>query len=61
MIISYQLRIKEEWLFGYKGSFYRALIKEIVEERREQWKVGSLFAIDVPNYEESDYATPIST
>lgn len=55
------LRIKESWLFGYKGSFYKSLIKQVVEERRAQWEVGSLYAIDIPNFKEEDYATPKTT
>lgn len=49
------LRIKDEEMFGYKGSFYRSLIREVVEDRRKQWEAGTLFPIDIPNYVEEDY------
>lgn len=49
------LRIKDKEFFGYKGSFYKSLIKEIVEDRRKQWEVGCLFPIDIPNYVDEDY------
>ena len=49
------LRIKDKEFFGYKGSFYKSLIKEIVDERREQWEKGFLYPIDVPEFEEKDY------
>lgn len=49
------IRIKDREFFGYKKSFYKNFIKEIVEERREQWIKGNLFAIDIPNFNEKDY------
>lgn len=49
------IRIKDREFFGYKGSFYKNLIKEIVEERRNQFEIGTLFPIDFPNYIEEDY------
>lgn len=50
------IRIQEEDLFGYKGSFYKNLIKLVVKERREQWyRGGILYAIDIPNYVDQDY------
>ena len=35
--------------------FYKNLIREIVLERRQQWKTGALFAVDVPHFVEEDY------
>ena len=49
------IRIKDEEFFGYKKSFFKNLIREVVEERRQQWKIGTLFEIDIPNFIESDY------
>lgn len=49
------IRIDDEELFGYKLSFYKNLMKEIVLERREQWEKGALFAIDIPYYKDEDY------
>jgi very-short-patch-repair endonuclease len=49
------IRIKDKELFGYKGSFYKSLVKEIVDERRKQWEIGELFSIDFPNYIDEDY------
>jgi len=40
---------------SYKLSFYKSLIKDIVEERRKQWDSGSLYHIDTPYYNEKDY------
>lgn len=49
------LRMFDWDLTGYKGSFHKSLIKEIVEERRKQWEGGFLYEIDIPNYKEGDY------
>lgn len=49
------LRVREEDLVGQKGSFYKALIKEIVDERRAQWQDGKLYEIDIPRYEDADF------
>lgn len=49
------LRIREEDLRGERGSFYKSLIKEIVEERRKQWQGGKLYEIEIPRYEEADF------
>jgi len=49
------LRIKDEDLFGYKMSFYKSLIKEIVEERREQYTTGRLYPLDFTRYYDQDY------
>lgn len=49
------LRIKDSELHGYKLSFYKNLIREIVKERREQWNIGTLHNIDIPHYNEKDY------
>lgn len=49
------IRIKDKDFFGYKGSFYKSLIKVVVEERREQWEIGKLYPIEIPIYEDGDY------
>jgi very-short-patch-repair endonuclease len=49
------LRIYDKDLNGYKGSFFKNLIREIVEERRKQYDIGKLYAIDIPNYVDEDY------
>lgn len=49
------IRIKDKEFFGFKGSFYKSLIKMIVSERREQWNKGTLYEIDIPNYVDEDY------
>jgi very-short-patch-repair endonuclease len=49
------IRIKDKDLFGYKMSFYKNLIKEVVEDRREQYETGRLYPIDFANYVEHDY------
>jgi very-short-patch-repair endonuclease len=49
------IRIKDKDIFGWKMSFYKSLIKEVVEERRLQWSKGELYAIDIPNFNQNDY------
>lgn len=49
------LRMFDWDLTGYKGSFYKSLIKEIVDERRKQFEGGFLYDIDIPNYKDGDY------
>lgn len=50
------LRIKDADLFGYKGSFYRNLIREVVEERRMGYNSGELYAVDFSRFTcEEDY------
>lgn len=49
------IRIKNDDLFGEKMSFYKSLIKQIVEERRAQWEVGGLYPVDVPYFNQADY------
>ena len=49
------IRIKNEDLFGYKMSFYKSLIKEIVEDRRKQYETGRLYPIDFETYYDADY------
>ncbi len=50
------LRIKDEDMFdSYKSSFYKNLIREIVEERRKQWEMGKLYPIDLTEFNENDY------
>jgi len=46
------IRIKDKDFFGYKGLFYKFLIKEIVDIRREQFISGRLYPIDIPDYSE---------
>ena len=50
------IRIPDEQLKNtYKLSFYKSLIRDIVEERRDMWTKGALYAIDVPYYIDEDY------
>ena len=50
------IRIKEKDLQNkFKARFYKNLIREVVEERREQWRVGTLYEVDIPNFNERDY------
>jgi very-short-patch-repair endonuclease len=49
------IRIKDRDMFGYRGSFFKSLIREVVEERRKQWEIGSLFPIDMTRFNENDY------
>jgi len=49
------IRIQDSDLFGYKMSFYKNLIKDIVGERRKQWEIGQLYEIEIPNYKDEDY------
>lgn len=49
------LRIPDEDLFGEKASFYKFLIHEIVQERREQWNKGVVRPVDFKRFQESDY------
>jgi very-short-patch-repair endonuclease len=49
------IRIKDKEFFGYKGSFYKSLIKMVVSERRKQWTEGLLYEVEIPNYVDEDY------
>lgn len=49
------IRVKDKDLFGYRASFYKNLIKEVVEERMEQYQKGELYHIDIPAFNEDDY------
>lgn len=49
------LRIQDKDLFGFKGSFYKSLIKEIVETRREHRLKGKLYPMDIPSFKEEEY------
>lgn len=49
------IRIKDKDMFGYKGSFYKNLIKEVVNERRKQYEEGCLYPIDIPEYVDKDF------
>lgn len=49
------IRIQDSEFTGYKASFYKNLIKEIVEDRREQYKKGSLYPIEFKRFNQSDY------
>lgn len=39
----------------YGRSFFKSLIMEIVEERRAQWEIGQLVALDVPYFKDEDF------
>lgn len=49
------IRINDNEFFGEKGMFYKYLIKEIVEERRNQYKNGFLYSIEIPDYIDKNY------
>lgn len=49
------IRIQDSEFSGYKASFYKSLIREIVEERREQYQKGSLYPVEFKRFIESDY------
>lgn len=49
------IRIQDSDMFGYKLSFYKNLIKEVVEERRKQYQEGNLNNIDIIRFIEEDY------
>lgn len=50
------IRVNDVHFFdAYKMSFYKNLIREVVNERRRQYDAGSLYAVDIPNYVEGDY------
>ena len=52
------IRIKDKDFFGFKGSFYKSLIKMVIDERQEQWSRGNLYPVEIPSFDEEDY--PIS-
>lgn len=49
------IRVNEKEFFGYKGSFYKSLIKEMVDERRIQLEKGNLYDIEFKKFNENDY------
>lgn len=49
------IRINESDFFGYKGSFYKNLIKEIISDRREQLQKGNLHDIEFIKFDEQNY------
>lgn len=49
------IRIQDEEFHGYKKSFYKNLIREIVSDRRVQYETGTLYPLDFPKFIESDY------
>jgi very-short-patch-repair endonuclease len=52
------IRIKDKEFFGYKASFYKSFIDQVVKERREQFDKGILLPIELPqlsSYNEKDY------
>jgi len=49
------IRVQDEDLFGYKMSFFKNLIKEVILERREQYENGKLYPIDFSKFNENDY------
>lgn len=50
------IRIKDEEMFNtYKFSFYKNLIRDIVDERRQEYNDGDLRKRDFTNYNVKDY------
>src|SRR3990167_2374458 len=49
------IRIPERKFFGSGATFYKFLIKEVLEERKKQYDCGRLYQIDVPEFKEEDY------
>lgn len=49
------IRVPEKKFFGSGASYYKYLIREVVEARREQLNSGRLRDIDVQEYKEEDY------
>lgn len=47
--------LDREFKNTYKFSFYKNLIREVVEERRQQWEVGEVRKMDITKFYESDY------
>lgn len=44
------LRIREKDMFGEKGSFYKSLIKEVIEDLTEQYNQGKIWEVDFIKY-----------
>jgi len=44
------IRIKDKEFFGYQASFYKSLIKAIVDERRGEYNKGTLMKKDLSDY-----------
>lgn len=51
------IRVPDKDFFGSKGSFYKSLIREVVEERRKQYEGGFLGQKDkeIQPYNDNDY------
>lgn len=50
------LRIKEEALFGERGSFWKNLIRDVIEDRRKEFLDGKIFSIEpARSYYSEDY------
>lgn len=49
------IRINDKEFFGFKLSFYRYLIDDIVKIRRQQYQNGILYPIDIKDFKEEDY------
>jgi very-short-patch-repair endonuclease len=49
------IRIPDKKFFGASGSFYKSLIKEVVEERRKQYENGRLYPLDFTTFNDKDY------
>lgn len=50
------IRIRDSELkIPSKMRFYKNLIRAVVDERREQWEVGSLYAVEIPDFNKKDY------
>lgn len=49
------IRLKDSELFGFKRSMYKNLIREVVEERRDQYNKGMLYPLDFNSFIPEDY------
>lgn len=49
------IRVRDKDLFGSKGSFWKFLIKEVIEERRKQYEGGRLSYFDIMDYKDENY------
>mgnify|MGYP001077503334 CR=1 FL=1 len=48
------LRIRDK-IFDKRPSFFKSLIKEIVDERFEQYNIGTLYPLELQTYIKEDY------
>lgn len=49
------VRVPEKKFFGVGASFYKFLIREVVDARRKQLEGGFLYNIEINDYKEEDY------